>query len=464
MQPRLRAHVSETLSSFRADIDGDGILGNVDAEVMRRALFTSRGFSIEPNPNFDFRADVFGRGQVDQEALDAVSRTIGLLGNDPTLSDPRPIVVAWHYGWYDRVQRPLLLQTVRYLGGDYLSNDPRVETEFNQLKNEFGITVDALSWMPSRVSRTILPNYEMGYFAASNAATRHVALLYEASLSLPAVGGRTDFRSAEVSDLLVADFEAMARTMVAARDRYATRVWLLDGRPVVFIFASHSWGLHANDTLELERITIAVHKAREGFRRVYGAYPYIVGDELLSVASSSALPAFRLSRARNYDAVFSYHAANLKPTATPFAIDQAYGGLQRARLERASQALSGVVSRFDGRRLLIIPSLAGGFAKHGLPIITAGRHAYADYIKLLVHFHSERYLPQEFPGVVGTPRLPGGIYSIGSWNEEFEGHAVFPAQFNLAFGETEQHGFDWAMAVKQVFGWNHYAQRPILGS
>ena len=90
-----------------------------------------------------------------------------------------------HYGWYDRVRRPLLQQTVRYLVGDYLSNDPRVEEEFNRLKNEFGITVDALSWMPPRVRPSLLPNYEAGYFGASNAATRHVALLYEGSLALP---------------------------------------------------------------------------------------------------------------------------------------------------------------------------------------------------------------------------------------------------------------------------------------
>ena len=210
----LRAQTSAgvTLAPYVADVDGDGRLGAADIQLMRGALFTSRGFATEPNRGYDYRADVFGRAGIGRDAVDAVSRTIGLLGDGVPVSDPRPITVAWHYGWYDRVRRPLLQQTVRYLVGDYLSNDPRVEEEFNRLKNEFGITVDALSWMPPRVRPSLLPNYEAGYFGASNAATRHVALLYEGSLALPATGGRIDFRQQEVANLLLADFDAMART------------------------------------------------------------------------------------------------------------------------------------------------------------------------------------------------------------------------------------------------------------
>ena len=193
------------LPPYLADVDGNGHLGASDTELMRRTLLTSRGFALTPNTGYDYRADVFGRARVDQESVDAVSRTIDRLGNVVS-STPRPITVAWHYGWYDKVQRPLLLQTVRYLGGDYLSNDPLVEEGFNRLKNELGITVDALSWMPPRVNRTILSNYRAGYFAASNSATRYVALLYEGVLALPAVGGRVDFRSRQVGDLMVSDF------------------------------------------------------------------------------------------------------------------------------------------------------------------------------------------------------------------------------------------------------------------
>ena len=126
--------------------------------------------------------------------------------------------------------------------------------------------------------------------------------------------------------------------------------------------------------------------------------------------------------------------------------------------------MRGLRNRFTGSRLLIIPSLAGGFAKHGLPILSTTRQAYADFVNLLTRFHAETYLPQEWPGAVGTAALPAPIYTVGSWNEEFEGHAVFPAQFNLAVSASQHGGFDFGMVLKQVFGWNHYAERAILGS
>ena len=466
MRTGLRAQTSAgvTLPAYVADVDGDGQLGAADTQLMRGALFTSRGFAIEPNTGYDYRADVFGRAGIDQDAVDAVSRTIGLLGDGVPVRDPRPITVAWHYGWYDRVRRPLLQQTVRYLGGDYLSNDPLVEEEFNRLKNEFGITVDAISWIPPRVTPTILPNYRAGYFAASNAATRHVALLYESTLSLPVTGGRVDFRQQEVAKLLLADFDAMARTLVTARDQHPIRVFQLGGRPVIFLFGSHSWGLNADDKVEFSRIADVVGEARDVFKVVYGAFPYLVGDELLSLASTASPPPDRVSRAVNFDAIYAYHAANLKSSATPFAIDEAYSALQRLRLVRATAAVRRLRNRFTTNRLLIVPSLAGGFAKHGLPILSTTRQAYADFLKLLTRFHVQTYLRQEWPGAVGTPALPAPIYTVGSWNEEFEGHAVFPARFNLALTDSRQGGFDFAMALKQVFGWNHYAERAILGS
>ena len=460
---RAQAPAGATLPAYVADVNGDGHLGGPDIGLMQRAVFTSRGFAVEPNTSYDHRADIFGRAQIDQEAVDAVARTIALHADGVPAPVPRPITVAWHYGWYDTVQRPLLLQTVRYLNGDYLSSDPRVEEEFNQLKNEFGVTVDALSWMPERVRPSLLPNYEAGYFAASNAATRHVALLYENTLALPDTGGRFDFRRADVRDLLVADFEAMARTLVSARDRHPTRVFQVDRRPVIFIFASHAWGLNAGDQIEFFRINDTVDAAREAFRTVYGAYPYLVGDELLQLGSPASPTSDLLSRATNFDALYSYHAANLKVGAAPFAIDEAYGAFQQDRLARGVRDAQPIRCRFTGQPPLIIPSLAGGFAKHGMPTLTATRHAYASYMQRLTRYYTEVYLPTEWEGDVGTAALPAPIVTVGSWNEEFEGHAVLPAAFNLAFGPSEQGGFDYVMAIKQTFGWNHYAERPILG-
>ena len=66
-----------------------------------------------------------------------------------------------------------------------------------------------------------------------------------------------------------------------------------------------------------------------------------------------------------------------------------------------------------------------------------------------------------WPEVLGTALLPAPVYIVGSWNEEFEGHAVFPASFNLSLRDVTQQGFDLAMAIKETFGWNHFAQREI---
>ena len=459
---RIRAQAPDTvaLASHVVDVNGDGVLGADDVRVMAQALFTTRGFAIEPNAGFDTRADVFGRGVIGQDAVDAVSHAVST-SSVPAVPVRRPITIGWHYGWYDQIRRPLLQQTVRYLGGNYLSNDPVVEAEFNRLKNEFGITVDALSWIPHRVTPTILPNYRTGYFAAENAATRYVSVLYEAALALPHVGGRVDFRSRAVRDTLVGDFEAMAQTLVEARDQYPTRVFLLDGRPVVFIFASHAWGLNKADTGEFNQMTTVVSRALEAFGRVYGTPPYLVGDELLPLASTTRPSPNRLRRAALFDAIHAYHAANLKTSAAPFELNESYGALQRLRLERATEAIHGLESRFTNQKVLIIPSLAGGFAKHGLPTLSTTRQAFANYLKLLIRHHEEGYLPQEWPGALGTEALPAPVYSVGSWNEEYEGHAVFPAQFNLALTDSEQHGFDFSMALKEAFGWNHYANRAI---
>ncbi len=456
-----RAQTETTLAPYLADVDGDGLLGAGDIQLMTQALSTNRGFGLVPNMGFDHRADVFGRGAVGQAEIDAVVRAVQSADPVALRINPRPVTVAWHYGWYDQIRRPLLQQTVRYLMGDYLSNDAIVETGFNALKNEFGITVDALSWIPNRITPTILANYRAGYFGASNAETRHVALLYESILALPSVGGRVDFRSPAVDETLAEDFAAMAETMVEARDRYPTRVFLLDGRPVIFVFASHSWGLNPRDGGEFLRMATVVGQAREAFNQVYGELPYLVGEELLPLASTATPSPDRISRASVFDAVYTYHAANLKTSATPFEMNEAYGRLQRLRLERAAQAIRGLRNRFSSERVLMIPSLAGGFAKHGLPIVNTTRSALADHFKLLTRFNDEVYLPTEWPSAVGSAKLPAPIYTLGSWNEEYEGHAVFPAQFNLALKDSEQFGFDFAMAIKEAFGWNHYAERAI---
>ena len=114
-----------------------------------------------------------------------------------------------------------------------------------------------------------------------------------------------------------------------------------------------------------------------------------------------------------------------------------------------------------GQKILIIPSLAPGFAKLGMPTLLVTRSGYADFMKQIVSLHTSEYLLPQWWAQIATPQFPAPIYTIGSWNEEDEGHAIFPADFNLSLAEMQQRGFDLPMAIKQVFGWNHYSQRSI---
>ena len=86
---------------------------------------------------------------------------------------------------------------------------------------------------------------------------------------------------------------------------------------------------------------------------------------------------------------------------------------------------------------------------------------YADFMKAMRHTHLDLLSEYTWQNIVGTSLMPAPIYIVGSWNEEFEGHAVLPASFNDSLPEMQQEGFDLVMAIKEVFGWNHFADRPI---
>ena len=82
-------------------------------------------------------------------------------------------------------------------------------------------------------------------------------------------------------------------------------------------------------------------------------------------------------------------------------------------------------------------------------------------MKLLVQVHQDYHLRKTWSRELGTSELPAPVYIVGSWNEEFEGHCVFPFEFNFSGPEVTQHGWDLALPIKEVFGWNHYATRAI---
>ena len=132
-----------------------------------------------------------------------------------------------------------------------------------------------------------------------------------------------------------------------------------------------------------------------------------------------------------------------------------------ALLRRIGAIVSRLRNRFTGRQPLVIPNLAPGYAKPGHPTLEVGRGIYADFLKRVRHMHMREHIVPMWQEAMGTPLLPAPVFVVGSWNEEFEGHTVFPFEFNLSVPSVAQHGFDLAMAIKEVFSWNHYAQRDI---
>lgn len=450
------------LAPYVTDVDGSGTISAVDEEIVSTALHAQRGFGLRPRPGFDYRADVLGRAAVDPLVVDSVSHSVQQYTGSEEPPPRRPITIAWHYGWYNRLDRPPGAQTVRFKGGNYRSFDPEVETTFNDLKNEFGITVDALSWIPRHANNNNNSNYYKGYLQAPNVDTRHVCLLYESTLALPISGGRVNLNAENVQLRLGLDFAEMARFLARVRDDSPARIFMLDGRPVVFIFGTHIWGrlpLSRPDTATMERV---VGDALARFEEIYGAFPYLVGEEM-QLSSTGEFSDDRLIRSRLFDAIYIYHhASNVKRGGEPrLRMSPAYIRNQVAILRNTYVDSAGIRNRYTGRRLLVIPSMAAGFAKPGHPILEIDRAGYADFMKLVKGMHMEGHILKEWSADLGEAPLPAPVYTVGSWNEEFEGHCIFPFDFNLAVPNATQHGFDSAMALKEVFGWNHYALRDI---
>ena len=463
----LRAQAA-ALTPYLADVNGDGTLATADEALVLEALFSSRGYDVRPRSEYDHRADIFGRGLVDPDALDSVRLAIDARRGPISTMLRRPVTIAWHYGWYNTLERPPGYQTVRYKGGDYLSFDPDVETEFNDLKNEFGITVDALSWIPRRNNKDMIDNYRHGFLSADNVDTRQVALLYESTIALPVAGGRIDFLGQPAQFYLRADFLEMAQFLVEIRDASPATIFRLDGRPVVFIFGSHAWGASGVDSQEFRRLEDSIDTARQVFHDAFGEYPYIVGEEMF-LSTTGRFSDDRRRRSNSFDAIYIYHhASNLKSTHLSPGVDPIlyvspeYIDNQLLILRRTYEAIESLRNRYTGAPVLVIPNLAPGFAKPGLPTLKMGRVDYAEFMKALQRVHETEYLFPEWGDRIGTDVLPAPLYVVGSWNEEFEGHSVFPASLNLAFSEVTQFGFDWVMAIKELFGWNHYAGRSIL--
>ncbi len=453
------------LPPYVADVDGSGAVNGVDEDIVSTALYAHRGFGLAPRTGFDYRADVLGRAAIEPLVVNAVSHSVQRYAESTRPPLPRPITVAWHYGWYNTLDRPPGSQTVRFKGGNYRSFDPQAETTFNELKNEFGITVDALSWIPRHANNNNNTNYHKGYLQASNVGTRHACLLYESTLALPVWAERISFHSDQVQTRFQVDFREMARFLARVRDQSPARIFTLDGRPVMFIFGTHSWGSLPLNPTEIAAMERTIGTALEGFAEIYGEPPYLVGEEM-QLSATGTFSDDRRVRSGFFDAIYIYHhASNLKRgTEQRLRMSPNYIRNQIAILSNTYAASNHLRSRFTGRRLLVIPNLAPGFAKPGHPTLEIARGGYADFMKLIKEIHMDGHIMQHWSDDLGGTTLPAPVYVVGSWNEEFEGHCLFPFEFNLSVPNVEQHGFDAAMALKEVFGWNHYAFRDIAAT
>ncbi len=424
------------------DTDGDGMIGAADRALVAEALGTRRGDRLVPSGDWDSSADVLAEGSVGRHTLARIDELVG------TTVPRRPDLVCWHYGWYGGHRRRREPTTMRYLGGSYASADRRAEEGFNRLKEEFGIGVDMLSWIDKT---SVHRAWNEGYLGARNRDRRRLGLLYESPINL-ASNGRVDFApAAPYAERLRQDFRKMGRWLATAAER-GGRLFRLDGRPVLYLFGSHTWGTtHRN----LPHVGRAIARARDTFAEELGTAPYLIGDE--SLFPGDLEPGLdRLYRAAYFDAVTRYHhydeaLVRRLGDGKGIELDGAYvrriEGLERATI----RGFAGVANRYTGAPLLVVPSSAAGFAKRGLPTLSASGRQYAGLIEL-VQTISDEHIGRRHAARLGTPWLPAPLVFVGSWNEEFEGHALMPAASNRALPVRPRGGFDWLYALKSVYG------------
>ena len=439
------------------DVDGNGSVNLDDRSAIASNLGAVRGFAPRPIAGYDFRGDLLGRGQtttLDLDIFDAGAQ-IGPVA-------PRPIVLCWHYGWYHPQRRVGEPTTATYLGGDYNSDDPVVEDEFNALKTEFGISADMLSWIDQPTGGFDPPtaNYERGYFHAPSVGSRKFGWLYETTINLQSSTPMTLGEASGRRQRLLDNFRNMARMMTdSTTGALASNVLLIDGRPVIYMFASHLLGIGLYSLLD---VAISLSRARSAFQEVAGVPPYLIGDEALFADDPGPDNGRRL-RSSFFDAVTRYHHYDARVVAGfaaggPVRLGGDYLDVVVGEEVRNAAAFEGIVNRFTGRPLLIIPSSAAGFAKRGFPTLHASRTDYARLLREMLAV-ADAHIARAHPATVGTPVLPAPLVIAGSWNEEFEGHALFPSAVNDAVVGEGAHGFEWLQAIKEVFGWNHYAVR-----
>jgi hypothetical protein len=293
--------------------------------------------------------------------------------------------------------------------------------------------------------------------------------LYETAINLGASRPVRLAPSTGRPRLLERHFRQMARRMLdAAGGALADNVLRIDGRPVVYMFASHLLGTDGSSLGEVGR---ALDRARDAFIDETGTPPFWIGDEAL-FTTDAVVSEGRLFRSSFFDIVTRYHhyeasvVDELVAQRGEAQLDDAYLERVLDNERRTAAAFTGARNRYTGAPVLVMPSSAAGFAKSGLPTLRATRAQYARFLRAMLEITEENMLAASTLVTGAAPghdphRGAGSLVAppviVGSWNEEFEGHALFPARSNAAMVRRDHGGFEWLMALKEVFGWNHHA-------
>jgi len=405
-----------------------------------------RDSRARPQGEWDARLDFLGRGRVGADRLAQFDRLAPALG---TQIPPRPITACWHYGWYSPGRRRRERPTVRYIDGAYLSTDRRTEEAFNAVKEEFGISADILSWIDNR---HILRAYGSGYLNAANRDRRRFGLLYESQINLD-VSGRVNLaRNKPYVGKLLKDFRRMGQWLAEAVGPDGPGLLRVDGRPLIYLYGSHTFGPRDRD---LPAVGAALIRAREEFATAFGAHPYLVGDESI-FPGDPEVELNRRYRARFFDAVTRYHHYDERHVrrlgeGDAVRLDAAYRD-RIVQLERRNMdGFANITNRYTDDPVLVVPSSAAGFAKVGLPSLRASREDYVDLLEAMQGLTDE-HLERRHSERLHTASLAAPLVFVGSWNEEFEGHALMPATENRALADRRQDGFDWLYAIKSRYG------------
>ena len=255
---------------------------------------------------------------------------------------------------------------------------------------------------------------------------------------------------------LVRDFRRMGSWLTEIG---SDRLLRFDGRPVVFVFGSHTFGPTRRD---LPHVGRALDRARNAFADSFGTPPWLIGDEALFPADPG-VGHDRLFRAAYFDAVPRYHhydAGQIRELGEGGAVrlDAAHRRRLVANEARTMAGYRSVRNRYTRRPLLVIPSSASGFAKARLPSLLASRDDYAALLAAMQQL-TDDHLRGRHAEQFGTPAIPAPLVIAGSWNEEFEGHALMPAAANRALVEERDGGFDWLQALKSIYGSDSWAGR-----